>query len=79
MNGVNLDRLAESIRVAGQSGTGLALLILIFVSGVIIVTLHRAPSSVRILAYSLLAIGLGGFCWLVHLAVQLPPGPVRPG
>jgi hypothetical protein len=70
---MNMDRLAEAIRSAGQSATGFARLLLIFVSGALIVLLQRAPSSLRFLVYCLLAIGLGTFFWLVYLAMQAQP------
>jgi hypothetical protein len=76
---MNMDRLAEAIRIAGQSATGFAMLLLIFVSGAMIVMLQRAPSSVRFLAYCLLTIGLGAFFWLVYLAMQALPGGGRLG
>lgn len=71
---VTLERIAEIIRIAGQSRAGFVALVLVFLFGVVIVVLDRAPPMFRTFAYCGLVIGICAFSWVVYQAALLPPG-----
>lgn len=73
---MSLERIAELIRLAGQSRAGFFTLVLVFLSGVLIAIFDDAPPIVRLAAYCGVAFGVAAFSWLAYRASLLPPGAV---